>query len=78
MSRIDAREPRAAADRLIGARSTWDRTVYVDCRTGPVDFFEGRDRRIGPIFSFTFSGVLIGIAPLAVPQQKARLRGPLL
>jgi outer membrane receptor for ferrienterochelin and colicins len=41
---------------LIGARSMWDRTVYVDRRTGPVDFYEVRDRRIGPIFSFTFSG----------------------
>jgi hypothetical protein len=41
---------------LIGARSMWDRTVYVDRRTGPVDFHEVRNRRIGPIFSFTFSG----------------------
>jgi outer membrane receptor for ferrienterochelin and colicins len=41
---------------LIGVRSMWDRTVYVDRRTGPVDFHEVRDRRIGPIFSFTFSG----------------------
>lgn len=41
---------------LIGARSMWDRTVYVDRRTGPVDFHEVRDRRIGPIFALTFSG----------------------
>ncbi|MFC5578273.1 TonB-dependent receptor plug domain-containing protein [Lysobacter niabensis] len=47
---------RVAVTNLIGARSMWDRTVYVDRRTGPVDFHELRDRRIGPIFAFTFSG----------------------
>ena len=41
---------------LIGARSMWQRTVYMDRRTGPVDFREDRDRRIGPIFQFTVSG----------------------
>jgi hypothetical protein len=34
----------------------WDRSVYVDRRTGPVDFIEDRDRRIGPILSFSVSG----------------------
>ena len=41
---------------LLGARSMWDRVVYVDRRTGPVDYFEMRNRRIGPIFAFTVSG----------------------
>jgi hypothetical protein len=41
---------------LLGARSMWDRAVYVDRRTGPVDYFERRNRRIGPIFAFTVSG----------------------
>ena len=41
---------------LIGARSMWDRVVYVDRRTGPIDFREMRDRTIGPIYSVTFSG----------------------
>ncbi len=47
---------RAGVTNLIGARSMWQRTVYVDRRTGPVDFHEDRDRRIGPIFQFTVSG----------------------
>lgn len=47
---------RASAGNLFGAMSMWDRTVYVDRRTGPVDFHERRDRRIGPIFSFAVSG----------------------
>jgi hypothetical protein len=41
---------------LIDARSMWQRTVYVDRRTGPVDFFEDRNRRIGPIFQLSLSG----------------------
>jgi len=41
---------------LIGARSMWDRVVYVDRRTGPIDYVEDRNRRIGPIFAFTVSG----------------------
>jgi len=41
---------------LTNAMSMWQRTVYVDRRTGPVDFIEDRDRRIGPIFSFSVSG----------------------
>ena len=47
---------RAAVTNLIGARSMWQRTVYVDRRDGPVDYYEDRDRRIGPIFEFTVSG----------------------
>ena len=47
---------RATAGNIFGARSLWDRTVYVDRRTGPVDYHERRDRRIGPIFSFSVSG----------------------
>ncbi|HEX2595721.1 MAG TPA: TonB-dependent receptor plug domain-containing protein [Luteimonas sp.] len=47
---------RASADNIFSSRSMWDRTVYVDRRTGPVDFVEDRDRRIGPIVSFTVSG----------------------
>jgi hypothetical protein len=41
---------------LTAARSVWDRTVYVGRRTGPVDFYEKRDRLIGPIFSFAVRG----------------------
>ncbi len=44
------------AGNLTNAMSMWQRTVYVDRRTGPVDFREDRDRRIGPIFSFSVSG----------------------
>ena len=44
------------AGNLTNAMSMWDRVVYVDRRTGPVDYIEKRDRRIGPIFSFTVSG----------------------
>lgn len=47
---------RATAGNLLGARSYYDRTAYVDRRGGPVAFYEDRDRRIGPIFSFTVSG----------------------
>ena len=47
---------RASVTNLIGARSMWQRWVYVDRRTGPLDYFEDRDRRIGPIFQFTVSG----------------------
>ena len=47
---------RFSASNLTDAMSMWDRTVYVDRRTGPVDFIEDRDRRIGPIFSFSVSG----------------------
>jgi len=47
---------RASVTNLIGARSFWQREVYVDRRTGPLDYYEDRDRRIGPIFQFTVSG----------------------
>lgn len=47
---------RFAITNLIDARSMWDRVVYVDRRTGPVDYIEARDRRIGPIFALTVSG----------------------
>ena len=39
---------RASADNVLSSRSMWDRTVYVDRRTGPIDYIEDRDRRIGP------------------------------
>ena len=47
---------RATLGNALGATSMWDRTVYLDRRTGPVDFLEDRHRRIGPILSFTLSG----------------------
>ena len=47
---------RAGVTNLIGARSMWQRYVYADRRTGPLNYFEDRDRRIGPIFNFTVSG----------------------
>ena len=47
---------RAEANNPFGARSFRDRTVYVDRRDGPVDFFEDRDRLIGPIWSFSVAG----------------------
>lgn len=47
---------RVTAGNLADARSMWDRAVYVDRRTGPVDYLEHRDRRIGPILSFSISG----------------------
>jgi hypothetical protein len=47
---------RASVSNILAGRSMWDRTVYVGRRTGPVDFFERRDRLIGPIFSFAIRG----------------------
>ena len=47
---------RATVTNLTGARSMWDRTVYQGRRTGPVAFFEDRNRDIGPIFSFSVRG----------------------
>jgi hypothetical protein len=47
---------RFVANNLTNAMSMWQRTVYVDRRTGPVDFIEDRDRKIGPIYSFSISG----------------------
>ena len=47
---------RAAIGNVLGATSTFDRIVYAGRRTGPIAFRERRDRRIGPIFSFTVRG----------------------
>ena len=47
---------RATVSNLLGARSMLDRTVYAGFRTGPVAFYEERDRRIGPVFSFAVRG----------------------
>lgn len=47
---------RATLGNVTDARSMWDRTVFLDRRTGPVDYVEVRDRRIGPILSFAVSG----------------------
>ena len=47
---------RASAGNQFGAMSMWDRTVYLERRTGPVAYYERRDRRIGPVFSFSVSG----------------------
>lgn len=47
---------RLNAANLTSAMSMWQRTVYLERRTGPVDYFEDRDRRIGPIFSLSVSG----------------------
>jgi outer membrane receptor for ferrienterochelin and colicins len=47
---------RATLGNVADARSTWDRTVFVNRRDGPVDFYEQRDRLIGPIFSFQIRG----------------------
>lgn len=47
---------RVTASNLLDARSKWDRTVYAGRRTGPVDFHQVTDRRIGPILSFSVSG----------------------
>jgi len=47
---------RASVTNLTGARSMWERTVYTGRRTGPVAFFEDRNRDIGPIFSFSIRG----------------------
>jgi hypothetical protein len=47
---------RAAIANILDATSILNRTVYVGRRTGPVAFFERRDRRIGPIFSFSVKG----------------------
>ena len=47
---------RASVTNLTQARSMWDRIVYVGRRTGPIAFFEDRNRDIGPIFSFSVRG----------------------
>jgi outer membrane receptor for ferrienterochelin and colicins len=47
---------RVTAANMTNAMSMWQRTVYVGRRTGPVDFHEDRDRRIGPILDLKISG----------------------
>lgn len=47
---------RATAGNVLDARSPRTRTVYQGFRTGPVDFYERRDRLIGPIFAFQIRG----------------------
>jgi hypothetical protein len=47
---------RLSWNNLFNAASMWDRTVYVNRRTGPVDFIEDRHRRIGPILQLQLSG----------------------
>jgi hypothetical protein len=47
---------RASVTNLTGARSMWERTVFTGRRTGPVAFFEDRNRDIGPIFSLSLRG----------------------
>ncbi len=47
---------RGSIGNVLGGTSMWDRIVYVGRRTGPIAFREIRDRRIGPIFSFSISG----------------------
>jgi hypothetical protein len=47
---------RASLSNFLDGRSYLDRTVFVRRRTGPVDFYERRDREIGPILSLSLSG----------------------
>jgi outer membrane receptor for ferrienterochelin and colicins len=47
---------RLSLNNLFNAASMWDRTVYLNRRTGPIDFIEDRHRRIGPILNLTLSG----------------------
>jgi hypothetical protein len=48
---------RATAGNILGARSRWDRIVYAGRRNvAPIDFIEDRNRKIGPIFSFSARG----------------------
>jgi hypothetical protein len=47
---------RATLGNFLDGRSYLNRTVYLGRRTGPVDFFERRDRKIGPILQFSISG----------------------
>jgi hypothetical protein len=47
---------RASLTNFLDGRSYLDRTVYVGRRTGPVAFYERRDRKIGPILSLALSG----------------------
>ena len=47
---------RATINNILGADSMWDRIVYEGRRTGPIAFYEIRDRTIGPIISFQIRG----------------------
>jgi outer membrane receptor for ferrienterochelin and colicins len=47
---------RAGTYNLFSADSRWNRTVYTGRRTGSVAFMEDRERRIGPIYSFSIRG----------------------
>jgi hypothetical protein len=47
---------RAGLYNLFAADSRWDRTVYTGRRTGPIEFVEDRERKIGPIYSFSVRG----------------------
>ncbi|HKO55801.1 MAG TPA: TonB-dependent receptor plug domain-containing protein [Thermoanaerobaculia bacterium] len=47
---------RAGLYNLFAADSRWDRTVYTGRRTGPIEFIEDRERKIGPIYSFSVRG----------------------
>lgn len=47
---------RATAGNQLDAMSMWDRTVHTGRRDSAIDYYERRDRRIGPVFSFVVSG----------------------
>jgi hypothetical protein len=47
---------RAGLYNLFAADSRWDRTVFTGRRTDPVLFVEDRERKIGPIYSFSIRG----------------------
>ncbi|HWH21744.1 MAG TPA: TonB-dependent receptor, partial [Allosphingosinicella sp.] len=47
---------RGTVGNILGGDSLADRTVFVGRRTGPVAFYEKRDRRIGPIFALNVTG----------------------
>jgi hypothetical protein len=47
---------RATAANLLGADQIMDRYVYVGRRTGPLSFFEQRQRHIGTILLLSVSG----------------------
>ena len=49
---------RAEVRNLATQRDALDRTIFVDRRTGPVDFIESRRRSFGRIFRLTVSGTL--------------------
>jgi outer membrane receptor for ferrienterochelin and colicins len=49
---------RAEVRNVAGMKDALDRTVFVDRRTGPVDFIESRRRGFGRIFRLTVTGTL--------------------